>query len=403
MLQTGDNMTALKRGNRTAVLVALHTAGSLSRKRLAESVHLTPAAITKIVSELIGEGLVREGATLPAPGAGRREVRIALVPEARYALGILIDRRTAILSGVKLDGTCVFSERADIAPEAPARQTVTALCRRLMKLADTLPRERLLGVGVAVRGLTDAAGRYSLSSMGALSAGEFPLADWVEAETGLPAYMMNNVRAMLAAQLFLTREANVRGQYFLRCEYGIGAALTANGELWLGGSNRCSEIGHIPVVRGGKICTCGKRGCLETVASPMALCADAQAILSETETPLLWRYAEGHRDDVPLDAVLHAAAHGDTAVAALTERAAQYLAQALRSVVYILDPEKIILYGHVFENPYFLSRLLAQVREGVDADRVVRIEKSPYNGALETIAAPLIAVEAFFRMGGMEA
>ena len=67
MLQTGDNMTALKRGNRTAVLVALHTAGSLSRKRLAESVHLTPAAITKIVSELIGEGLVREGATLPAP------------------------------------------------------------------------------------------------------------------------------------------------------------------------------------------------------------------------------------------------------------------------------------------------------------------------------------------------
>ena len=105
MLQTGDNMTALKRGNRTAVLVALHTAGSLSRKRLAESVHLTPAAITKIVSELIGEGLVREGASLPAPGAGRREVRIALVPEARYALGILSDRRTAILSAVKLDGT----------------------------------------------------------------------------------------------------------------------------------------------------------------------------------------------------------------------------------------------------------------------------------------------------------
>ena len=82
MVQTGDNMMALKRGNRAAVLAALHDGGSLSRKRLSMQVHLTPAAITKIVSELIGEGLVREGATMPAPGAGRREVRLALVPGA---------------------------------------------------------------------------------------------------------------------------------------------------------------------------------------------------------------------------------------------------------------------------------------------------------------------------------
>ena len=403
MVQTGDNMMALKRGNRAAVLMALHTAGSLSRKRLAAHVHLTPAAITKIISELIGEGLVREGATLPAPGAGRREVRISLVSEARFGLGILIDRRVAILSAARLDGTRVFSERVDIEEDAPAEETVAALCRRLMTLAASLPRQRVLGVGVAVRGLTDTDGRHSQNSMGALSAGELPIADWVERETGLQAMMMNNVRALLAAQLFLTRDANVRGQYFLRCEYGIGAALTANGELWLGGSNRCSEIGHIPVVHGGKLCTCGKRGCLETVASPMAICEDARAILSPEETPLLWRLVGGEKvERVPLDAVLTAAAHGDTAVVTLVERAAQYLAQAVRSVIYILDPEKTILYGHIFDNPYFLSRLLAHMREGVDADRIVRVEKSPCNGQLETIAAPLIAVSDFFRKGGME-
>ena len=404
MVQTGDNMMALKRGNRAAVLMALHTAGSLSRKRLAAHVHLTPAAITKIISELIGEGLVREGATLPAPGAGRREVRISLVSEARFGLGILIDRRVAILSAVRLDGTRVFSERVEIEEDAPAEETVAALCRRLMTLAASLPRQRVLGVGVAVRGLTDADGRRSQNSMGALSAGELPIADWVERETGLQAMMMNNVRALLAAQLFLTRDANVRGQYFLRCEYGIGAALTANGELWLGGSNRCSEIGHIPVVHGGKLCSCGKRGCLETVASPMALCADALELLSPEETPVLWKLMGGKRADaVPLELVLKAAAHGDTAIETLVERAVTHLAQALRSVIYIVDPDKTVLYGRVFENPYFLSRLLAQMREGIDADRVIRVEKSPFNGTLEEIAAPLIAVSAFFRSGGMEA
>ena len=404
MVQTGDNMMALKRGNRAAVLMALHTAGSLSRKRLAAHVHLTPAAITKIISELIGEGLVREGASVPAPGAGRREVRLMLVPDARFGLGILIDRHTAILSAARLDGTCVFSESIELQEDAPAEETVISLCRRLMQLAEALPQERLLGVGIAVRGVTDTAGRRSQNSMGALSGGELPIADWVERETGLRACMMNNVRALLAAQLFLTRDANVRGQYFLRCEYGIGAAMTANGDLWLGGSNRCSEIGHIPVVQGGKICTCGKRGCLETVASPMALCEDALAILSPEETPLLWRLVGSKPvERVPLDAVLTAAVHGDTAIVALVERATEYMAQAIRSVIYILDPEKTVLYGHVFDNAFFLSRLLAHMREGIDADRTVRVEKSPYNGELETIAAPLIAVAEFFRKGGMEA
>ena len=403
MVQTGDNMTALKRGNRAAVLAALHTEGAMSRKRLAARVHLTPAAITKIVAELIQEGLVREGAALPTAGAGRREVRISLVPESRYALGLLIDRGHAILSAVRFDGGIVFSERVALKENAPAEETVTALCRRLMALAAQLPREKIIGVGVAVRGVTDAEGTSILNSMGALSAGAHPLAEWVERETGLRVRMMNNVRALLAAQLFLTREPTRSAQYFLRCEYGIGAALAASGEIWLGSSNRCSELGHIPVVRGGKLCSCGKRGCLETIASPMAMCEDAQSILSETETPLLWKLAGGAQaKSLPLDAVLQAAANGDTAVAAITERAVKALAQALRSVIYILDPEKIVLYGRVFENAYFLSRLLAELREGVDADHAARIEKSPFNGQLEPIAAPLIAVSAFFRTGGMD-
>ena len=134
----------------------------------------------------------------------------------------------------------------------------------------------------------------------------------------------------------------------------------------------------------------------------MALCADAAAILSPEETPLLWQLnGERKTDTVPLAAVLKAAAHGDMAVAALTERAVEYLAQALRSVIYILDPETIILYGHIFDNEYILSRLLAQIREGVDADRTVRVEKSPFNGQLEPVAAPMLAMARFFQTGGM--
>ena len=70
----GDNMTGLRRNNRSACLYALHRQGSMSRKRLAETLKLTPAAVSIITGELIGQGLLREGPLVAEGRAGRRGI-----------------------------------------------------------------------------------------------------------------------------------------------------------------------------------------------------------------------------------------------------------------------------------------------------------------------------------------
>ena len=78
-----------------------------------------------------------------------------------------------------------------------------------------------------------------------------------EKSTHLPAILSNNVRALFAAQMFLSHDRCTLSQLFLRCEYGIGASLSMRDEIWSGGNGRCAEIGHIQVVRrGGKPCVC---------------------------------------------------------------------------------------------------------------------------------------------------
>ena len=72
-----------------------------------------------------------------------------------------------------------------------------------------------------------------------------------------------------------------------------------------------------------------------------------------------------------------------------------------KSVIYLIDPGKIVLYGRMFDNPYYLSRLLGEMRQGVDTRHDVTIEKSQYNHQLEQKAACLLAVEAFFDNGGV--
>ena len=400
----GDNMLRVRRNNRSAALRMLHERGSLSRKRLAESIGLTPAAITKIVGEMIAEGLVSEGMALKGEGAGRREVMVELSVRSRAALGLFINLRQAILSAVWLDGTVIFSEELTLSPGPPADETVRSLCALLLTLAreHELERDRLLGIGVAMRGVASEDGRVVRNSYSALDTLDYPLCARVEELTGLKCLMSNNVRALFAAQMFLSRDRDLRSQFFVRCEVGIGASFAIGDEIWLGSSGQCAEIGHIPVVRrGGKPCSCGKSGCLETVASPIALVRDARELLEKGEAELLRRICERRGVRPGLEEVFEAACGGDAAVAALVDRAVEALGGALRGVVYTLDPGKIVLYGALFDNPYYLSRLLAELREGVDASHAVPVEKSRLNHQLEDRAAPLLVVERFLACGGM--
>lgn len=401
----GDNMMGVKRNNRSAALRTLHKKGGMSRKRLAEAIKLTPAAITKIVGEMMSDGLLREGKILPGDGAGRREILIELEASAGVALGVLINLRQTIVSAVRLDGTVLFSEEIAIEPRADADSTTAMLARRLLALTEAhkIPRERIVGLGLAVRGITSADGRRVSNSFGSLRQENYPLCDRFESLTGVPCVLDNNVRALFAAQMFLDDDDGRGSQFFLRCEYGIGAALSMNDRIWHGVTEQCAEIGHIPVIkRGGKPCSCGKSGCLETIASPSAIREDALALLSPERTPVLWKLSqERGRENLTVDDILSAARNGDNGVATVVDRAVSALGSALKSVIYLIDPGKIVLYGGIFENPYYLSRLLSDMREGVDGGHVTVVEKSHYNHRLEDKAAGLLAVQRFFDNGGI--
>ncbi len=406
MSYKGDNLMSVKRTNRSAALHVLHEKGAMSRKRLAENMNLTPAAITKIVGEMISDGLLVEGEMLTSNNAGRREILIDINAQLACGLGILINLRQAILSAVWLDGSVIFSEEFPLKEYAPSEETAEILSARLMQLVEKngIRREQVIGLGIAVRGITSEDGRTVRNSFGALSETDYPLCEKFEELTGFPCTMENNVRSLLAAQMFLSRDETSGSQFFLRCGYGIGAALSIDGKIWHGVTAQCAEIGHIPVIRrGGKPCHCGKSGCLETIASPGAIREDAIQMLSERKTPLLWRkYRDRNTDSMSVFDVFNAASNGDEGAAFIVDRAVQALGTAIKALIYLVDPGKIVLYGSLFEDSYYLSRLMSELQEGVDTRHDVVIEKSRYNQQLEDRAAGLLAVQMFIDNGGIQ-
>ena len=397
----GDNMMGVKRNNRNAILQLLHNNVSMSRKRLAEEMHLTAAAITKIVGEMQEEGLLREGEAVATGSAGRREILISVNPDHAYCLGIHINVRQAILSATRLDGSIIFSKTVRLVPNSPAESTIRMLTQLLMESVEeqTIPKEKIFGIGIAVRGSVSKDSRVSVNSFGALSEKNYPICERVEELTGFPAFLSNNVRALHWAQMFMERGNLQQSQFFLRCEYGIGASVSFKGRIWNGVHKISGEFGHIPIrPTDGKQCVCGRRGCLETIASPTAIRETAAERLSPEKTPVLWQICQREGIvDPDLDQIFEAFEQGDPGVSEVVQDAARCLALSIAGIIRTLDPDKVVLYGRLFEQNAYMECLLNELD---DEDREI-LEKSNYNGRLEPCAASLVAIRAYFGRGGI--
>lgn len=406
MLYTGDNLTGVKRSNRSVILHILHGSGSISRKRLAQMMRLTPAAVTKLVSEMVDENLIREGFPIHGEGAGRKEISLVINAHAYSALGMHINRESAFLSACWLNGSMIFCENIALPHDCSADEMLSQLSDRLMELVQEhcVPWKTIIGIGIAIRGITDSSRRISRNSFGVYREQNYPVADYIERRTGLKVIVSNNIQALSLAQLFFDREQPVRTQYFLRCEYGIGGALNIDNHPISGATGRCSEIGHIPVIRNnGKLCSCGKCGCLETVASPRAMIETATQLLSKDNTPLLWRlYTESGCKPLTIDLILEAARLGDSVIREMVDKAVDMLTMALKTVLYAVNLEQVILYGSLFENSFYLKKFLLAMEEGLNGefnDTVIR--KSAFNTPLEEQCACILMIDWFFSQGGI--
>lgn len=404
MNHRGDNMSTVKRYNRSVILRLLHEHGGLSRKKIAGMMSLTPAAITMIVSEMISEGLLYEGAAIKSSGsAGRKEIMVNINSDRFVSLGVSINLQEVLLSATTLSGAMLFSHTVACSPSLAVNQALDIVSEYLPKLMQQfhIRDQQVVGLGVAIRGTVDENKRRSTNTFGALQETNIPLASLISKASGFNTTMDNNVRSMFRAHLFFSAEQE-SSLFFVRCEKGIGGAISSDHRILSGHSGMCSEFGHMPIVEhGGKPCRCGKTGCLETIASPMAIREDVMRIYSVEATPRLFALTGGHQERVTLPLVMSAASMGDLAVDAVVQNAVSRLSNAIKAVVYTLDPARVILYGSIFELPYYFQSLQAHLRAGFDRGNGNEYaQKSQFNLQLEDKAACIIAIDAFYKNGG---
>lgn len=130
---------------------------------------------------------------------------------------------------------------------------------------------------------------------------------------------------------------------------GIGGACIYEGRIVRGRAHSCMEIGHMKMEDGGRRCGCGGQGCLETVASRLAIAADAAMAVSRGEAPKLAAKAGASLPDIRSGALAEAIKEGDTAIDEIVRRAARYLGLAVANAINLLAPDVVVLGGGLVE------------------------------------------------------
>jgi predicted NBD/HSP70 family sugar kinase len=263
-----------RRHNRSLVLRTLFRSGTLSRADLARATHLTRAATSELVAELLAEGLVEELGTRSDQGVGKPATLLGVVPDARHTVTLdLSDDERFRAALVDLGGKVLdrrVAERSGRTGEA-AIALVLGLATDLAAAAD----RPLLGVGAGTPGVVDPAGVVV----------EAPNLGWhgVELSRKLaqavdaPAHVANDANAAALAELGLYGPSE-RSLLAIKIGWGVGAGLILDGHLVLGDRFAAGEIGHVTVDPDGEACACGRVGCLETaVAAPRLRRGDRDA------------------------------------------------------------------------------------------------------------------------------
>lgn len=206
------------------------------------------------------------------------------------------------------------------------------------------PRARLAGVGLACPGPVNAITGIvrELPNVGWRNV---MLGKMLARAAGVPVTVINDVDAGTYGEYRFGAGRGGRCVVGVFPGTGIGGGCVWNGELLMGAEWSALEVGHLPVLPRGPLCGCGQRGCLEAVASRMAIAQAAAAAAYRGEAPHLLAEAGTDLQNIRSKSLAKAIQSGDAVVERIVREAAGWVGVGVAAVVNLLAPDKIVLGG----------------------------------------------------------
>ena len=263
---------------------------------------------------------------------------------------------TGIKVGVIDDSLNIISEKSiPTCTSIPFPEQVERIVGCVLSAAEGagLTRDRIASVGVGIPGIANLATGEIIkcTNMGWF---HVPFREEFRKHLDVPLFIDNDANVAALAESVAGISAGTASSVFITIGTGIGSGIIVNGKIWNGFHGIGGEIGHVILDLDGVPCTCGNHGCLERYCSATALIRMARKAVAENQNTLIMKMVSNDITKIEARTVIDAAKENDPVASEVYSRYIDCLAQAVGSIVNLIDPEVIVIGGGVSKAGSFL-------------------------------------------------
>ncbi len=259
-----------------------------------------------------------------------------------YALGIDVGGTNTAFGLVSRRGEIIEKGTLPTNTWATVQDFVHAIALRLQPLVDSVGHNNIVGIGVGAPNGNFYTGEIAFAPNLPWK-GVIPLARLLQDAVHLPCTLTNDANAAAIGEMAYGIAKGMADFLVVTLGTGLGSGFVANGKILYGHDGFAGELGHVIAVRGGRVCGCGRKGCLETYCSATGLVRTAREwLLQRTDETELRAIPP---DELKAHHIQQAAANGDALALEMYDYTARILGETLADVVALTSPQAIIFFG----------------------------------------------------------
>jgi predicted NBD/HSP70 family sugar kinase len=341
--------------NKIKIIKNLYIKGANTASEICIEVGISLPTVNSLLSDLMNSGEVIKQGRAESQG-GRKPDLYNLAENAFYVLSVDLSKFNVNLALYSCTHTLAHPKESHKILLNNEKETFDKLCEQIESYLQStgISPEKIIAIGFSMPGLIDSVGGVNYTY---LKFGKKTLLENLEARFGKKIFLENDARAMTLAEFKFRSEHSHKNVLGIFIGWGIGLGIIIDGKIYQGASGFAGEFTHAPIFENQDItCACGKKGCLESIASGTAIVRMAEEAIKLDKDSILGRMAREREGDIDPSLVVDAAITGDQRAITILSEAGLNLGRGISILIQLLNPELIIIGGSVAEaNQYLIT------------------------------------------------
>ncbi len=341
--------------NKIKIIKNLYQKGANTASEICNEVGISLPTVNSLLSDLMENGEVIKHGRAESQG-GRKPDLYRLAEDAFYVLSADLSKFNLNLGLYSCTQKLAFAKESKKINLNNEPETFEQICGYIEDYLNRsgIEASKVIAIGISMPGLVDSLGGVNYTY---LRFGKKTLLENLEARFQKNIFLENDARAMTLAEFKYGTEHNYKNVLGLFIGWGIGLGIIIDGKIYQGASGFAGEFSHSPIFESRDItCTCGKKGCLEAVASGTAIVKKAEQAIVLDKDSILSRMVRDHQGELEPGLVVEAALAGDQRAITILSEAGLDLGRGISMLIQLINPELIIIGGSVAEaNQYLIT------------------------------------------------